>query len=153
GSGARAAAATVRRLGLAILAALTVFIAVVGQSADPPGPDQTRHSDYAVVVGVAGLRWSDIDPERTPTLWRLAAEGSVGSLSTRSARAPTCPADGWLTLGAGNFAAWERGDAPCGAATARLERPDRLGAHLPDQRAVVARNSASLPWGAVPGAL
>ena len=32
--------------------------------------------------------------------------GSIGSLSVRSAHRPTCPVDGWLTLGAGNFAAW-----------------------------------------------
>jgi len=38
----------------------------------------------------------------TPTLWRLAQQGSIGALSVGSAHQPTCPGDGWLTLGAGN---------------------------------------------------
>jgi len=57
-----------------------------------------------VVVGVPGLRWGDVTAAGTPTLWRLAASASVGSLSVAAARPITCPADGWLTLGAGNRA-------------------------------------------------
>ena len=42
----------------------------------------------------------------TPTLWQEASRGSVGWLSVKSAHLTTCPSDGWLTLGAGNYAAW-----------------------------------------------
>jgi hypothetical protein len=111
--------------------------------------------DYVVVVGVAGLRWEDVDPVDTPTMWRLAQQGSIGSLSVRSAREPTCPTDGWLTLGAGNYAAWHKGEPvdPCPPVEARITQPDQHGAHLTDQRTVVAYNGDRLPWGAVPGAL
>lgn len=62
-----------------------------------------------VVAGVPGLRWDDVTATGTPTLWQLARDGAVGSLSVASASAVTCPVDGWLTLGAGNRA---RGPAP-----------------------------------------
>ncbi|MDT7545405.1 MAG: hypothetical protein QOE99_1515 [Actinomycetota bacterium] len=55
-----------------------------------------------VVIGVPGLRWSDVNARDTPALARLAAQGSVGVLSVRTAAPIDCPADGWLTLGAGN---------------------------------------------------
>ncbi|MDT7551105.1 MAG: hypothetical protein QOE84_3499, partial [Actinomycetota bacterium] len=54
------------------------------------------------VIGVPGLRWSDVNARDTPALARLAAQGSVGVLSVRTAAPIDCPADGWLTLGAGN---------------------------------------------------
>jgi hypothetical protein len=73
-----------------------------GTSAAAPPP-----VERVVLVGVAGLRWSDVS-DRTPTLARLVRGGSVGALSVRAAPAPprvTCPAEGWLTVGAGNYAA------------------------------------------------
>jgi hypothetical protein len=70
----------------------------VHDSGDPP-------AGHVVVVGVAGLRWSDVDAATTPELAAVAREGSVGVLSVRSAPAVTCPAEGWLTLGAGTYAA------------------------------------------------
>ena len=57
-----------------------------------------------VVVGVSDLRWTDIDPEVTPTLWRLVGNSAVGSVSVRTVRAVTCPIDGWLSLSAGSEA-------------------------------------------------
>ncbi len=68
-------------------------------------PDIERDVDRVVVVGVAGLRWDDVDPVATPNLARAARAGSTGSLSVRSAPEVTCPAEGWLTLGAGGYAA------------------------------------------------
>lgn len=56
-----------------------------------------------VVVGIPGLRWSDVGPQ-TPVLQRLASTGAVGALSVKAVPAVSCPADGWLTLGAGNRA-------------------------------------------------
>jgi hypothetical protein len=57
-----------------------------------------------VITGSAGLRWDDVNPTDTPTLWALAGKDSIAALSVRSGHIPTCPSDGWLTLGAGNFA-------------------------------------------------
>lgn len=60
---------------------------------------------HVVVVGAAGLRWADVTEEDTPTLADLVRTGSVGTLSVRSAAGVSCPAEGWLTLGAGGYAA------------------------------------------------
>jgi len=61
------------------------------------------------VIGVPGLRWGDLDPERTPNLWQLATEGAVASLSTRTippeGTSVNCPVAGWLTVSAGQRAA------------------------------------------------
>ncbi|HEX5741377.1 MAG TPA: hypothetical protein VFY17_07480 [Pilimelia sp.] len=143
-----------RRVAAAVGALLLAAAAVVGLAATPTSSARPARVDYALFLGVAGLRWSDLDPARTPHLWRLAESGSIGSLNARSAHTPTCPQDGWLTFGAGNYAAWTPGSAgPCRGGQPRLERPDRHGAHLPDQQALVKRNTRALPWGAVPGAL
>jgi hypothetical protein len=59
-----------------------------------PGP--------VLLIGIAGLRWTDISAARTPALWQLAQGGSVGSLSVHAVTSgATCPADVWLTLNAG----------------------------------------------------
>jgi hypothetical protein len=111
--------------------------------------------DYVVLAGVPGLRWDDVDPGNTPTLWRMAEAGAIGSLSVRSARRPTCPVDGWLTLGAGNYAAANGGRVTgrCPPMAVEVQRPDPIGASLPQQRRVVRYNQQRQPWGAVPGAL
>ena len=111
--------------------------------------------DYVVVAGAAGLRWDDLDPQRTPNLWRQASRGSVGWLSVKSAHRTTCPADGWLTLGAGNHAAWstETVRGACPAMAPDLTQPDSLGADIGRQRSIVRLNQTQLPYGAVPGAL
>jgi hypothetical protein len=41
---------------------------------------QAAPARHVVIVGLSGLRWSDLSPAATPTLWRLAGQGSVGSL-------------------------------------------------------------------------
>jgi hypothetical protein len=137
------------------LAALAVALAaVVGLVPRPAASAPQRSADYVVVAGAAGLRWDDVNPTDTPTLWRLAQEGAIGALSVRSARQPTCPADGWLTLGAGNYAqrTFAEVESACPATTTRVDRPDAIGGYLPDQPMTVRRNQA-LPWGAQPGAL
>jgi hypothetical protein len=58
-----------------------------------------------VIVGIPGLRWSDVSQASTPELWRLAGAGSVGSLVVHTISTVTCPGDGWLTLNAGTRAA------------------------------------------------
>ncbi|MEU3457231.1 hypothetical protein ABZ671_27050 [Micromonospora sp. NPDC006766] len=144
-----------RRLIPVLLTLLVVALGITALSARPGTGDPEHSADFVVLAGVAGLRWDDVDPEITPALWRLAEEGSIGSLAVRSAHRPTCPVDGWLTLGAGNFAAWHgsRPGGGCPAAGVAVEQPDGIGAYLPDQENVVAHNRDQLAWGATPGAL
>ena len=91
----------------ALLLALLTLLAVLGptpataQAADQE-PDYA--ADRALVIGVPGLTWQDIDPHTTPQLWALADESAIGALSVRAARSTTCLLDGWATLGAGNRA-------------------------------------------------
>src|SRR5271157_3742543 len=44
---------------------------------------------HVVVVGISGLRWSDVSRPGTPTRWRLVGEGSVGSLVDYAEPRPT----------------------------------------------------------------
>ncbi len=71
-------------------------------------PSQTVPSSRVVVVGVPGLRWADVDKNRTPHLWRLVGQGAAGSMSTRTVPPPdsgiSCPVGGWLTVSAGQRA-------------------------------------------------
>lgn len=75
-------------------------------------PSPARH---VVVVGLSGLRWSDVSLSATPTLWRLAGQGSAGSLVDYAVLPLTCPADGWFTLNAGARAQSDHTNAACGA--------------------------------------
>ncbi|MGY0230639.1 hypothetical protein [Longispora urticae] len=138
-----------RRLALTVLAVVGVLVGVPS-----PAVAEPAEVEYAVVIGAAGLRWDDLNPTDTPTLWKLAEGGSIGALSARSARSLTCPLDGWLTLGAGNFA--ERpplspDKAACPAWSVPLEAQGE-GAFVADQIAVDEHNTGR-PWGARPGAL
>ena len=93
-----------RRLARRALGALlTVLVTGVPAVAAAAADGGARAS--VVVIGTAGLHWSDLDPVATPALWSLAQGSAVGSLVTRSVRTASCPADGWLALGAGNRAA------------------------------------------------
>ncbi|WP_396783945.1 hypothetical protein [Microbispora sp. H10670] len=98
-----------------------------------------------VVIGVPGLRWADLDPERTPTLWALADRGSTASLSTRAVPPEglpvTCPAAGWLTVSAGQRAA---SPGPgCGAIPAPVAAGDGGTASVPGWPALVAAQQSS----------
>ena len=67
-----------------------------------------------VLVGIPGLRWNDVSASATPTLWRLAERGSVGTLVVHTIMPRTCPADGWLTLNAAARASVPHtGSGPC----------------------------------------
>jgi hypothetical protein len=93
----------------AVVALVAGVVVVVGAPAagaeGDPGTGTEAAAGPVVVVGVAGLRWSDVDAAATPALAGVVREGSVGVLSVRSAPAVTCPAEGWVTLGAGTYAA------------------------------------------------
>jgi hypothetical protein len=78
-----------------------------------------------MLIGVAGLSWADISPSTTPNLWRMLAVSSVASLSVRTVRLTTCPADGWLTVNAGARATMPgEGDR---SRCADLPAPHRVG--------------------------
>ncbi len=101
----------VRAVLLACLLAVPGLI-LFACPADAATPSPVRH---VVVVGLSGLRWSDVSPSATPTLWRLAGQGSAGSLVDYAVLPLTCPADGWLTLNAGARAQSDHANAACGA--------------------------------------
>lgn len=149
-----------RRRPVALLLSV-IFAAIASLLLDLPGRAAgsrtaavATSADYVIIAGIPGLRWDDVSQTNTPTLWSLAQRGAIGSLAVRSAHVPTCPADGWVTLGAGNFAQRSRVpmDQQCPELNVTPERPDEIGANLPDQTAVVAAQR-ELPYGAVPGAL
>jgi hypothetical protein len=110
------------------LVALLV-LGTVGAAA-AAGPSSVRAADdqraapsasSVVVVGVPGLRWSDVSPETTPALHRLAAEGAAASLSVKARPAVSCAADGFLTVGAGSRA--EAFGVECGQAPTVADLP------------------------------
>ncbi|MCA0145624.1 hypothetical protein [Blastococcus sp. LR1] len=88
---------------LVLLLALLAGLSGIGQAAEEPAAGEAT-VDRVVVIGVPGLTWADVDPERTPVLWEMAEESAIGALSVRAARSTSCLLDGWATLGAGNRA-------------------------------------------------
>ena len=95
-----------RRLTPYLIAAAVALTSTLGFVSRPATGAPGEHADYVIIAGAAGLRWDDVNAVDTPTLWQLAQNGAVGALSVTSAHTPTCPVDGWLSLGAGNFALW-----------------------------------------------
>ncbi len=77
----------------------TLTLAVLPGSAAAAGS-----AGPVVVIGTAGVQWSDVSPERTPHLARLAEQGAIADLAVRSVRRAACPVDGWLALSAGRRA-------------------------------------------------
>jgi hypothetical protein len=138
-----------------VLVVLAAGASLAGLAVRPTAAGATRPVDYVIVAGAAGLRWDDLDQHRTPTLWKEASRGSIGWLSVKSANATTCPDDGWLTLGAGNYAAYQtqRVTGECPALNPGLTQPDGIGANLTKQPGIVQQNQDEMPYGAVPGAL
>ncbi|HEY8452858.1 MAG: hypothetical protein FWJ70_12000 [Micromonosporaceae bacterium] len=138
---------------LLITALAAATVAGLAVRADIAVPEGT--ASHVVIAGVVGLRWDDVDPTVTPNLWRLAGRGAIGALAVRSAHRPTCPVDGWLTLGAGNWAGHPapRRSGTCPPVNVTIEPSGAGGAHLPEQEEVVRDNRWRLPYGAVPGAL
>jgi hypothetical protein len=90
---------------------------------------------HVVIVGISGLRWSFVSAAVTPTLWRLASEGSVGSLVDYAEQPLACPDDGWLTLNGGARAL---GSRPCAALPQVI--PADGGARIPAMPGIIAYN-------------
>ncbi len=86
-------------LGLAAISGLGTGLPPA--SAAPPPVVQAAPTRGVVVIGAGGLQWNDVDRVDTPTLWKLLATGSVGSISVRTAGPRKCPLDAWATLSAG----------------------------------------------------
>jgi hypothetical protein len=137
-----------------VVAAVVAIIGVAALVIGPAGAAPPARSDYVIVAGAPGLRWDDLSPAGTPALWQLADRGAIGALSVRSARRLTCPADGWLTLGAGNLAqrVKQGSTTTCPIFDVPVDSPDGIGGQVRDQQQVVRENQ-KLPWGARPGAL
>jgi len=135
----------------AIAAALVSLLALIPR---PATGLVVPSADYVVIAGAPGLRWDDVNATDTPVLWRMAERGSIGALSVRSASRITCPTDGWLTLGAGNYARYHKLAATaeiCSPLAVDVVPSDR-GASLPGYSQVVEAN-VDLHWDAQPGAL
>lgn len=74
-------------------------------SAAPAGAAAaTSPQGPVVVVGVPDLRWQDLDPDATPTLWNLAGRSAVAALTDNSGLGVARRATGWLTLNTGSRA-------------------------------------------------
>lgn len=80
-----------------MLVAFAAVLVLAPTPAQADGPDAGRPGSIAY-VGAGSLRWSDLSPTVTPTLWRLVGDSSVASVSVRSARDVSCPLDAWLTI-------------------------------------------------------
>src|ERR1051326_1120611 len=99
----------------AIWSPLLACLCAVRALPPPRAADTPPRAQHVVVVGLSGLRWSDVSATNTPTLWRLAGQGSGGNLVDYAVLPLTCPADGWLTLNAGARAQTDHTNAACGA--------------------------------------
>lgn len=128
-----------RRLGALLVSAA----ALVAIAPSPAQAGAAQDAPQVIVVGVSGLRWSDVNPTDTPAIDRLARSAAVGVLSVRTAAPVDCPTDGWLTLGAGNRVRSTGSDG--GRCPASFPPP----ASLPEQ----VRANADRREGAVPGLL
>lgn len=82
-----------------------LLVAAGWRAVDPPPvrAPLTASTGPVVLVGVPGLTYDEISTERTPELADLARRGSA-ALVVRGVDRVTCPAQGWLTLGAGQRA-------------------------------------------------
>jgi hypothetical protein len=146
-----------------LVAALLGLIGPTAWAAPGPEPAQETVSAPAaepvapvVVVGVAGLRWTDVSRSTTPNLWHMIGGGSVASINVRTAAPATCPLDAWLTLSAGSrtvsAGSAERAKAPS-AEPADDRSPEARGATscTPVPRAV-GGDDADSAGGAEPSA-
>src|SRR5690625_913998 len=66
-----------------------------------PAASNAAAQGPVVVIGVGGLLWADISRAQTPALFELVGTSDLRSLSVRTKREITSPADGWLTLATG----------------------------------------------------
>lgn len=138
---------------LAILTALVTVLPAVSAAADGTPDDVPRRlaAPPVIFVGAGSLTWADLDPARTPTLWRLAGSAAAGSVVVRTQEPVTCPADAWLTISAGARAGATRApDGTCAALPPVTAEHDGGGTVQGWSRYVAASRGT---YGAVPGLL
>ncbi|HXS64773.1 MAG TPA: hypothetical protein VN767_18100 [Streptosporangiaceae bacterium] len=107
-----------KRIGAGFFAGAITSLALLAFGATQSTADASQVQpkaghQHVVVIGVGGLRWSDISATATPAIWRLSQAGSVGSLATTTVHTTTCPADAWLTLNSGSRAAVSPANSRC----------------------------------------
>ncbi|MGN6414416.1 hypothetical protein [Flexivirga sp.] len=66
-----------------------------------PAAEKISQPGPLIVVSEPTLSWDQVSASATPNLWRLAHEGAVGSMTTRSLSSHSCDSQSWLTFGAG----------------------------------------------------
>ena len=122
-----------KRFGAGLLLGGITSLALLAFGAPRSAADASQHQPQAVrhpviVIGIGGLRWSDISATTTPASWQLAETGSVGALVTTTVHTTTCPDDAWLTLNAGSRAAASPASSKCRpVAVAVLPGPTSIG--------------------------
>ena len=99
-----------KRIGAGLFVGATTSLALLAFGAARSTADASQlrleaGNHHVIVIGIGGLRWSDISAPATPAIWQLSETGSVGSLVTATVHTTTCPDDAWLTLNAGSRAA------------------------------------------------
>lgn len=88
-----------------LVAAAALCLSVTSAVAAPAGKISDPITAPVVVVGIAGLTWSNLTEKDTPTLWRMLDDGAdAAALTVRTVHSPPCPLDGWLSLSAGRAA-------------------------------------------------
>ena len=69
-----------------LLVVLAAAASLAGLAVRPATGAPQANLDYVIIAGAAGLRWDDLDPQRTPNMWALASKGSAGWLSMAMTR-------------------------------------------------------------------
>lgn len=142
-------------LGVALLAALLTPSTVQSVAVQSVAAGSEPLPSSVVIVGMPGLRWSDVTPEATPHLWAMLDDSAIGQMTTRSGRSRACPADGWLQLGTGNRARYpvldELDEGACQELPAMTPGSD--GAARVDRWDAVVADNSELSFDAVPGLL
>jgi hypothetical protein len=135
--------------GALLCAVLAPVVLAMSAPAAQAAKVSGRPAGHVVIVGISGLRWSFVSAASTPVLWRLAGEGSVGSLVDYAQQPLTCPDDGWLTLNGGARAL---GPRPCAALPQVV--PGGGGATIPAWAGIIAYNEQfheNPDWGLLRG--
>lgn len=88
-----------RWLPLGLLSAALILLAAPASQASDDSDIPTVPP--TVLVGVAGLAWSDINEADAPTILGLVDENGAANMSVRTVRTRACAVDGWLTISAG----------------------------------------------------
>jgi hypothetical protein len=137
----------------ALLACLLAVLAVLAAARPADASASPAPARHVVVVGISGLRWSDVSATATPALWRLAGQGSVGSLVDYAVLPLTCPADAWLTLNAGARVQGDHTNAACGTFPAVTRAgTGALVAGLPALESYNSQFHNDPDWGLLAGA-